>query len=257
MFKNPLLLSAVDEKVTGLERLTLFSVTSEWVVPEFPVRDVEVKTPEEMPKRLGFSLIEGRARLLHDLANIELQAAELCLRTLIEFPQAPHAFRIQLFELMQSERTHLELCLNGLEHLGFCWGHWPVHVGLWASVSPQDDLLDRILIVHRYLEGSGLDAGSNLMKRLKGVAPGIVHRIVEQITNEEIGHVKFGSDWYRQICISRDLDPVLDFPIRFSKIEKQVPKRIDKLNKELRRRAGFSEQELYFLEQKISEWFLF
>lgn len=255
--QNPLLESQVEEKIRMIEAMKLSDIGAHWQVPLWPARDVVVKTPEEMPPRKGFSLKEGRARLLHDLGNIELQAIELCLRTLIEYPEVSSQFRAQLFELMQSERTHLELCLNGLTELGYKWGDWPVHMGLWSSVSKDDDILDRILIVHRYLEGSGIDAGSNLNKRLKGVPPESVHRIVAQITEEEIGHVKFGSDWYREFCIERGLNPDLDFPQRFNQIEKQVPKRIDKLNRELRKRAGFTEQELDFLDQKIDSWSLF
>lgn len=255
--RNPLVEAQVRQKIGLVEILRLSDIGAHWELPAVPARDVSVKTPEEMPPRKGFSLKEGRARLLHDLGNIELQAIELCLRTLIEYPEAPPKFREQLFELMQSEKTHLELCLEGLQELGYKWGDWPVHLGLWAAVSKEDDLLDRILIVHRYLEGSGIDAGSNLNKRLKGVPPERVHKIVAQITEEEIGHVKFGSDWYREICASRGLDPELDFPERFNRIESQVPKRIDKLNRELRKRAGFTDQELDFLDRKIDSWSLF
>lgn len=255
--RNPLLEPKVREKVRLVEALRLSDIGSHWEIPARPARDLAVAAPEDMPPRKGFSLVEGRARLLHDLGNIELQAIELCLRTLIEYPEVSVRFREQLFELMQSERTHLELCLNGVEELGYKWGHWPVHMGLWASVSKDDDILDRILIVHRYLEGSGIDAGSNLNKRLKGVPPESVHRIVAQITEEEIGHVKFGSDWYREFCEERGIDPDLDFPERFNLIEKQVPKRIDKMNRELRRRAGFTEREMDFLDQKIESWSLF
>jgi uncharacterized ferritin-like protein (DUF455 family) len=254
---NPLVLNSVQAKIAAVSALELADLGSHWEIPSIPLRDLEIRSPEDMPKRVGFSLPEGRARLLHDLGNIELQAIELCLRTLIEYPEAPLQFREELFELMQSERSHLELCLAGLEELKFKWGHWPVHVGLWASVSKDDELLDRILIVHRYLEGSGLDAGSNLIKRLKGVPPESVHRIVEQITREEVGHVKFGSDWYRELCSRQGLDPETDFPVRFQNIEKQVPKRIDKLNRELRKKAGFTDRELDFLESKVSEWSLF
>lgn len=254
---NPLLAPDIYQKVEVYAALELSDIDPAWELPTVPARDLEICSPENMPPRKGFSLIEGRARLLHDLGNIELQAVELCLRTLIEYPSVDPEFRRELFDLLKNELTHLQLCLNGLRELGFKWGDWPVHIGLWASVAPSDDILDRILIVHRYLEGSGLDAGSNLMKRLKGVKPDIVHKIVDQITREEIGHVKFGSDWYRAMCAERGLDPETDFPTRFSSIEKQVPKRIDKLNRELRLKAGFTDRELDFLQNKIQEWSLF
>lgn len=226
-------------------------------IPHLPGRDVKVVHADQMPKRKGLSFREGQGRLLHDLANIELQAMELCYRTYSEFPDAPEDFRDELRALLRNEAEHLELCLNGLRDLGFQWGDWPVHPALWSAVSADDDLIDRILIVHRYLEGNGLDAGDTLLRRLAGVAPNCVHQIVAQIAREELGHVQFGSTWYRRLCENEGLDPALDFPERFARIEKQVPHRIEPINFPLRLRAGFTSEELEHLELKRKSWSLF
>lgn len=52
------------------------------VIPEEPGRDAQVLLNKDLPPKAGLSTKEGQARLLHDLANIELQAMELGLRTL-------------------------------------------------------------------------------------------------------------------------------------------------------------------------------
>jgi uncharacterized ferritin-like protein (DUF455 family) len=173
---------------------------------------------------------------------------ELAVRSLIEFPQAPTQLRAELLDICLSESVHLQKCLESLEHLGFAWGHWPVHIALWLSVSPQDSLLDRLLIVHRYLEGSGLDSGDTLLRRLWGLAEGPLHKIVKLIVKEEIGHVEFGSRWYRDICRLEKLDPQDDFVSRMEKIRFKVPKRVEPISRKLRSAAGFSEFELDFLE---------
>src|SRR5688572_21828769 len=85
-------------------------------------RDAEIRQSWRMPPKIGFGKVEGQARLLHDLANIELQATELALRTLCEFPDAPQELREELCALAIDEGRHLKLCLNGLEDLGFKWG---------------------------------------------------------------------------------------------------------------------------------------
>src|SRR5690242_4267451 len=64
-----------------------------------PGRDALVLDIHELPPKPGLSQLAGQARLLHDLASIELQAMELALRTLVEFPEAPVEFRGQLAEL--------------------------------------------------------------------------------------------------------------------------------------------------------------
>jgi uncharacterized ferritin-like protein (DUF455 family) len=215
-------------------------------VPTEPGRDALVLDSKLHPAKIGFSKKEGQARMLHDLASIELQAMELGLRTLIEFPEAPQGFREELMAVTVSEGNHLRLCLEGIIDLGYEWGHWPVHTALWHAVSIEDSLLDRILIVHRYLEGSGLDAGDNLIRRLDGLddSGAAAKKIVKQINFEEIGHVDFGSQWYREVCRLEKRDSQKDFPERMEALRWQLPKRMEKINRELRRKAGFTEDEL-------------
>lgn len=218
------------------------------VVPNTPARDVQVFEPGALPPKKGLSFREGQARLLHDLASIELQAMELGLRSLIEYQDAPEGFREELRAVTLSEAQHLKLCLQGLEQLGFPWGTWPVHVALWRSVDPSDSLLDRILIVHRYLEGSGLDAGETFMRKLDSVAESTIHPIVKTIMTEEIGHVEFGSRWYRQVCLDEKINAQDDFPERLEKLRFRIPKRVEKVSRPLRLKAGFSEAEITYLE---------
>lgn len=218
-------------------------------VPAQPARDAVLVTPDQMPVKKGFASVEGQARMLHDLASIELQALELGLRTLIEFPDAPAGFREELARVTQSEAEHFRLCLEALEDLGHPWGSWPVHVSLWNAVAPEDSLLDRILIVHRYLEGSGLDAGETLLRRLHSAPRTAAHPVVAQIVREEIGHVEFGSRWFREVCIIEKIDAQRDFEMRFEAIKDRVPRRIEKISRELRLKAGFSEDEIAYLER--------
>ncbi len=213
-------------------------------VPEKAFRDVLVLPPDSHPNKKGLSFKEGQARLLHDLANIELQAMELALRTVAEFPFEEKKFLDELCDLALSERKHLKLCLQGLEELGFSWGHWPIHTVLWDAVDASDSLLDRILIVHRYLEGGGLDAGEILLNRLKGVPFGKVHEVVSTIVSEEVEHVSFGSRWYKYFCQKQKLDADHDFKERFAKLKIKLPKRIEKTSVELRKKAGFTEEEI-------------
>lgn len=220
------------------------------VVPQQPARDIEVAPFQKLPPKKGVGTAEGRARLLHDLASIELQAMELGLRGLIEYPDAPAEFRDDLLELTIDEGRHLELCLNGIEELGFKWGDWPIHVGLWNTVGAEDEMLDRVLIVHRYLEASGLDAGTKMLSRLSGLPfRDVTHAAVERIHREEIGHVGFGSEWYRKLCRLAHLDPDLDFEPRMMKLRTRLPFRTEQYAREPRLAAGFSEAELETMER--------
>jgi uncharacterized ferritin-like protein (DUF455 family) len=190
----------------------------------------------------------GQARLLHELCNIELQAMELALRTYLEFPEAPVEFRKELAILTKQEGGHLILCLNELESRGYRFGHWPIHLQLWKAVSLEDSLLDRLLIVHRYLEGSGLDSGAKILKRLKGVGDWRLNCIVDQIHQDEIEHVRFGCRWYQEIAKSLNLDPEIDFINRMNHLFERLPKRLEKFDENLRRDVGFSSLEVEHLK---------
>ncbi|AGH95559.1 DUF455 family protein [Pseudobdellovibrio exovorus] len=225
------------------------------LAPDLPARDVAVLEFKAHPPKKGFSTDEGQARMLHDLASIELQAMELGLRTLAEFPEAPDAFKEELWKITVSESEHLEMCLTEIEALGFKWGDWPINCGLWTSVSREDSLIDRILIVHRYLEGSGLDAGDTLLRRLAGVDAVAVRKAVKIINTEEIGHVQFGSDWYVNFCQKENIDPNEDFEKRMDRLRGILPKRISPISRELRKKSGFTDNEILYLE-KLRESFL-
>lgn len=218
-------------------------------VPVRPARAIDVRPSAEHPKKEKIATREGQARLLHDLASIELQALELAMRTLVEFPDADPVFRHELALVARGEGQHLRLCLDGIQELGFAWGRWPVHTALWEATAPEDSLLDRILIVHRYLEGAGLDASESIRRRLSGIrTETVVDRALDVIGREEIDHVKFGSDWYRRECRREGLDPVDDFGPRLEGLLLRLPRRLEALAEGPRRQAGFEEAEITWLK---------
>lgn len=240
----------VYEKIDLVRKSADFAITNaeKNQVPILPSRDILVLDFKSHPQKKGFSTKEGQARMLHDLASIELQAMELGLRTLAEFPEAPQEFKEDLWQITLSEAEHLEMCLIEIDKLGYKWGDWPVNCGLWTAVSDKDTIIDRVLIVHRYLEGSGLDAGDTLIRRLAGVDAKTVQKAVQIINQEEVGHVQFGSRWYVEFCKAEKLDPGTDFFKRMNRLRAVLPKRISPLNHDLRKRAGFTEEEINYLE---------
>lgn len=207
---------------------------------------VSTVLPHQVPSKAGLQSPEGQARLLHDLANIELQAIELGLRTLREYPSAPQELRDELTAITLEEGTHLKLCLDGLSALGFQWGHWPVHTQLNDSVSATDTLLERIFIVHCYLEGSGLDSGEILKRRLSSVRNPEVRSILERIVTDELKHVQFGVKWFRHLAQLEGRDPEKAMLEVIEKLsgEKRLPVRGAPPAVNVRHRAGFKDEEI-------------
>lgn len=244
-----LLTAAINEKLAGLDSVLERALCKpqSFAIPMLPARDVRTVPISELRGKPGLSTAEGQGRLLHDVANIELQAMELAFRSLVEFPEAPADFRQELAALVLSEAKHLKLCLEGLDDLGFAWGHWPIHLALWESVDAADSLLHRILIVHRYLEGSGLDAGHAIQRKLTGFNSSRVRPILDVIVREEIDHVNFGSKWFRRICKLEGQDSHVAFVSGLKYIEDRVPKRMEALYVPFRKSAGFSDEEIQTL----------
>lgn len=248
--ENPLILPDIKSKLKVIETACHKMLLSEvsYRVPFEIGRDVEIRAMSELPRKKGIGSAQGQARLLHDLANIELQAMEMSFRTLVDFPEAPVEFREQLVELVLDEARHLRLCTGQIENLGWRWGDWPVHTGLWRCLSSEDTLLDRLFIVHRYLEGSGLDAGEKILRRLSEVGQRATTEVIKTIADEEVGHVQFGSRWYRKTCDKLRLDPSKDFQGRARSLYARLPRRLEPMNSGLRKKAGFSQQELGVLK---------
>lgn len=237
-------LKGLDE---ALEKLILGGKID---VPDIPGRNVQILPLKDLPNKPGLSTKIGQARLVHDLASIELQAMELGLRTLSEFPEAPSEFRNQLCQITREEGMHLSLCLKTLDNLGYPWGSFPVHVMLWNAVSIHDELLDRIVIVHRYLEGSGLDASDTILKRLVGVNAKEARDTVEVIRRDEVAHVQFGSYWHHKLTLDLKVnDFAKDLLIRLKKVQARLPRRLEPIRREIRKNAGFLPEELDVLEK--------
>lgn len=242
--------ASIYRKISRIESVChqVLSGRHEFLIPSEPARDVLVLPVNKLPVRPGLFQVSGQVRLLHDLANIELQAMELGLRTLIEFPEAPHHFREELAAITIEESTHLQLCLNTLESLGAKWGDVPVHLGLWGAVSETDNLLERVFVVHRYLEASGLDAGDGILRRLSGVSNKQISQVVKKIVEDEVDHVAFGSRWYFELCKDHCVDAD-EFYKQVTDILVRTNPRRDLLSKELRRKSGYLESEILYLEK--------
>ncbi|MEK6555774.1 MAG: DUF455 family protein [Bdellovibrionota bacterium] len=217
-------------------------------MPLRPGRDISFQAAH-WPGKNGLQTKTGQARLLHDLANIELQAVELGLRTLHEFTDTPVEFREELARITLQEASHLELCLSGLEDLGHEWGDWHIQTALWDATSAEDSLIDRILIVHCYLEGSGLDAGDILLNRLGGVANKKIAAIVGKIVRDEIGHVDFGRRWFQHYCAEAGINSKVHLRERLNHLSATLPARGAKVSRELRAQSGYDADEIEIFEE--------
>ena len=192
--------------------------------------------------------VEGRAALLHALAHIELNAIDLGLDIVWRFPDMPKQFYIDWAIVAQEEAIHFRLLADHLAGLGYQYGDFPAHTGLWDMAErTKGDLLARLALVPRTLEARGLDASPPVRDKLLSAGDKRGAEILSLILRDEIGHVATGNRWYRWLCTQRGLDPLATYTALT--LQYSAPKLRGPFNLEARRAAGFDEDELAALGQ--------
>jgi len=200
-------------------------------------------------ERRGMQTLAGRSALLHALAHIEFNAINLALDAIWRFAGMPDDYYRDWLQVAQEEALHFSLLAGHLQHLGYAYGDFPAHDGLWEMAArTEHDVLARIALVPRTLEARGLDATPPLRAKLAQAGDHAAAEILDIILRDEIGHVAIGNRWFAWLCAARGLEPVTTY--RRLAREHRAPALRGPFNIEARRAAGFSEQELHQLAQK-------
>jgi uncharacterized ferritin-like protein (DUF455 family) len=187
--------------------------------------------------------VEGRAALLHSIAHIEYCAIDLALDHALRFADMPSAYYADWLRVASDEARHFGLLQAHLQGLGYEYGDFPVHAGLWQMAErTTHDVLARMAMVPRLLEARGLDATPPIQRKLAEVGDMAAVAVLEIIAKDEEDHVRLGDQWYRYLCAQRGLEPEATFReliVRYQGPWPQTP-----LNEVARRAAGFSEAEI-------------
>jgi uncharacterized ferritin-like protein (DUF455 family) len=192
---------------------------------------------------------EGRARLLHAIVHIEFSAINLALDHATRFRGMPEAYYADWIGVAAEEAEHFDLLRARLNALGYDYGDFPAHTGLWdMAEKTADDVLVRMALVPRLLEARGLDATPPIQMKLEQVGDHESARVLDIILRDEIGHVGLGDRWYRQLCAERGLEPESTYRDLISRYQAPWPQ--GKMNEAARLSAGFSAGELAALAKK-------
>lgn len=220
-------------------------------VPGRPERP-QLIHPAQVPQRSPFKPA-GLAALLHAIAHIEFNAINLALDAAWRFEGMPREFHLDWVRVASEEALHFSLLTAHLHALGFAYGEFAAHDGLWAMCEKTaGDIVARMALVPRTLEARGLDATPQIQEKLRQVGSPAAQRavdILDVILRDEIGHVAIGNHWYRWLCEREQLDPVAHYGVLVQRYA--APRLRPPFNREARRRAGFSDQELAWLDGNL------
>lgn len=198
--------------------------------------------PAQVPRR-GLHTREGRGALLHALAHIEFNAIDLALDAVWRFPGLPEAFYRDWARVAKEEAEHFTLINDHLATLGYTYGDFPAHRGLWdMAEKTADDPLARMALVPCTMEAHGLDVSPAIRDKLVQAGDPAAGPILDLILRDEVGHVGVGLRWYRYLCAQRGLAP--DAAYGALSPAYGAPRRRGPYNLTARRQAGFGEAEL-------------
>jgi uncharacterized ferritin-like protein (DUF455 family) len=204
-------------------------------------------SPSQLAQR-GLGSPEGQAALIHAVAHIEFNAINLACDAVYRFRDMPDDYYRDWAGVAAEEAHHFSLLRDRLGQLGFGYGDFPAHNGLWdLAVKTADDVLLRMALVPRVMEARGLDVTPGMMERFAAIGDQETVDVLGIILRDEVGHVEAGSRWFRYECDRRGLDPEDTY---FALLAAHFPGNVRcPLHKAARREAGFSESELGRLEK--------
>ena len=206
----------------------------------------ELVPPRNLQRRKLTSAV-GHAALIHSLCHIEFNAINLALDAVYRFRDLPDDYYHDWLKVAEEEAYHFGLLRDHLKTLGYDYGDFPAHNGLWeAAVDTAHDPLVRMALVPRVLEARGLDVTPGIIEKLRSIGDNAAVAILEIIHRDEIGHVAMGSRWFKFLCQQRNLPMEATFA---DLIETYMHGGIRKpIAHDTRRQAGFTEAELNYLE---------
>lgn len=222
---------------------------------DFPVETIinpgrppkpELVAPRDLTRR-SLQTKEGHAALIHSICHIEFNAINLAWDAVYRFHEMPDDFYTDWMKVAKEEAYHFGLLSEHLQELGYCYGDFPAHNGLWeAAVKTAHDPLIRMALVPRVLEARGLDVTPGIIEKLKRADDLRAVEILGIIHRDEVGHVEIGSRWFSYLCEQRNLPVEATFQ---QLLDEYMQGRIKgPLNRASRLKAGFSEAELDYLE---------
>ncbi len=215
----------------------------------FPGRPSRPKLvhPKHLPKR-GLGSDSGRAAFLHAIAHIELNAVDLAWDAVYRFRDFPAEYVADFVRTADDEARHFRLLAARLAELGYAYGDFDAHNGLWEMAEKTaHSALARMALVPRVLEARGLDVTPGLIERLRDVGDAESIAVLEVILREEVAHVAAGSRWFRWLCEREGLKP---WPTFAGLVRAHASRAMQgPFNWDARRRAGFDDEEIAAIER--------
>jgi uncharacterized ferritin-like protein (DUF455 family) len=197
-----------------------------------------------VPPLAGMTDPAQRARIIHALANHELQAIELFAWALLAFPDAPLAYRRGLVAILADEQRHFGLYAERLAALGAAFGDFAVTGHFWNKLDHFTGPLELVCAMCLTFENANLDFAGDYAAAARAAGDDATAAVLDRVHADEIGHVHFGWVWLKRLA--GDRDPWLAYNEHVKPPLGPHRARGARFDRDARRRAGLDEA---FIEQ--------
>jgi uncharacterized ferritin-like protein (DUF455 family) len=148
-----------------------------------------------VPPLEGMADPRQRPRIVHALANHELQAVELFAWAILAFPLAPAEFRAGLLRILADEQRHTRWYLERLTAWGVKLGDYPVTGYFWSKVPGLTTPLRFVCAMGLTFENANLDHCADYAGAARAAGDGRTADLLDRVGADEVGHVRFAVRW--------------------------------------------------------------
>jgi uncharacterized ferritin-like protein (DUF455 family) len=218
-----------------------------------PELSIDPPRRAKVPPIAGMRDPGQRARILHALANHELQAIELFAWALLAFPDTPIPFRRGLVAILAEEQQHLELYRARLAALGGAFGDHPVTGHFWTKLDHLRTPIEFVCAMGLTFEQANLDFAGDYATAARAAGDEATAVALEQVHADEIRHVHFGYVWMKRFADAGDAGDAPTDPWQTYLANVRFPlgparARGVRIDRESRRRAGIDDAFVDALE---------
>ena len=147
---------------------------------------------------IGFSDKSQRARILHALANHELQATELFAWAVLAFPETPVAFRRGLIQILAEEQKHLNLYRERLATHDLEFGDLGVTGHFWNQLDAMSTPMAFLCAMGLTFENANLDFAGEYAEAAIAAEDPETARALAIVHEDEERHVRFAYRWMQR-----------------------------------------------------------
>jgi len=164
-----------------------------------PELQIQSARGHRVPPPVGMLDPAQRVRILHALANHELQAVELFAWAVVAFPDAPMAFRRGLVAIIRDEQRHLRLYMERIAAHGRSFGDIPVTGHFWNNIADIHTPLQFLCTMGLTFENANLDFANEYAKLATRAGDNQTAEVLARVHQDEIRHVHFAWTWLAKL----------------------------------------------------------